>query len=156
MREFFKYEFGYINIDSENLYLTNSGNWSEIKNLKEKSVKTISDNNQRKMWIFIFLAIASIILLTMLVIHLKSSKISLVLCIGAPFAAYKLYKYFQNELGSKYCIPLKKINSIELNDKNAVIHFKDFNNNDNSEEVVNIGDKGIKILSEVNLLLFKK
>ncbi|WP_196889864.1 hypothetical protein [Aureivirga sp. CE67] len=39
MKEWFKYELGYVNIDSENIYLTGSGNWSETKNLEEKTRK---------------------------------------------------------------------------------------------------------------------
>ena len=37
MKQWFKYEFGFVNLDSENFYLTNSGNWSETENLKEKT-----------------------------------------------------------------------------------------------------------------------
>ena len=37
MKHWFKYEFGYVNIDSEYLYFTNTGNWSEVQEIKEKS-----------------------------------------------------------------------------------------------------------------------
>ena len=45
MKEWFKYEFGYVNVDSENLFLTNSGNWGETISLTEKTKKTANQNS---------------------------------------------------------------------------------------------------------------
>ena len=57
MKEWFKYEYVYVNIDTESIYFTNSGNWSETKNLKEKGVQ--KSNTQRKVriqeFLFVFL-----------------------------------------------------------------------------------------------------
>ena len=39
MKEWFKYRFGYINIDSEFIYLTKNGVWSETNNLNEIRTK---------------------------------------------------------------------------------------------------------------------
>lgn len=39
IKTFYRYEFGFINLDSNNLYLTSSGNWSEAKKLEEKSTR---------------------------------------------------------------------------------------------------------------------
>ena len=48
MKDFFKYEKGYINIDGTYLYLTQTGNWSEIDSINEKSAKSKSINSQKK------------------------------------------------------------------------------------------------------------
>ena len=59
MKEFFKYANGYVNINDENLFLTNSGNWSETKEINEKSAKTIRQNNVKgfKFYVFLFIII---------------------------------------------------------------------------------------------------
>lgn len=37
MKEWLKHKYGYINIDDENVYVTKTGNWSEISKLQEKN-----------------------------------------------------------------------------------------------------------------------
>lgn len=66
MKEWFKYEFGYVNIDSENLYLTNSGNWSETRDLPEKT-KQASNKNDNKSSSILGFIIVTIGLLTFLI-----------------------------------------------------------------------------------------
>lgn len=43
MKHFFKYKFGYINIDEETLYLTKTGNWQEVKDIVARN-----DNKEGK------------------------------------------------------------------------------------------------------------
>ena len=62
MKEWFKYEFGYVNIDSENLYLTNTGNWSETKTLTEKTKKVANQNDNKSSSMIGFIVIALFIL----------------------------------------------------------------------------------------------
>lgn len=47
MKNHFKHQFGYINIDDEYLYFTKSGNWVEAKKLDGIIPKRVS-----KMWLF--------------------------------------------------------------------------------------------------------
>jgi hypothetical protein len=35
-KSFYKYKYGYINIDQNNIYITSTGNWSETIQLTEK------------------------------------------------------------------------------------------------------------------------
>lgn len=37
MKKWFKYEYGFVNIDEDYIYLTNTGNWSDTKDLQELS-----------------------------------------------------------------------------------------------------------------------
>ena len=51
MKEYFKYANGYVNIKDEFFFLTNSGNWFEILELKEKVVPTHSSHaHPRSSW----------------------------------------------------------------------------------------------------------
>ena len=55
MKEYFKYANGFVNLNDENLFLTNSGNWSETSDLLEKSPKSIRQNNFKGFKIYIYL-----------------------------------------------------------------------------------------------------
>ncbi len=57
MKEYFKYSNGFVNINDENLFLTNSGNWSETIDLLEKSPKSIRQNTLKELKIYSFLFI---------------------------------------------------------------------------------------------------
>lgn len=37
-KSFYKYKYGYINIDQNNIYITSTGNWSETIQLTEKNL----------------------------------------------------------------------------------------------------------------------
>jgi hypothetical protein len=39
VKEWFTHEYGFVNIDTENIYFTNTGNWSETKDLEEKGLQ---------------------------------------------------------------------------------------------------------------------
>jgi hypothetical protein len=54
MKEYFKYANGFVNINYENLFLTNSGYWSETRELLEKSSKTIKKHKYKSLKIYIF------------------------------------------------------------------------------------------------------
>ena len=54
MKEYFKYANGYVNINDENLFLTNSGNWSETHDLLEKSPKSIRKNDLKSVKIYAY------------------------------------------------------------------------------------------------------
>ena len=83
MREYFKYKKGFVNIDDENLYLTNSGNWQEARNLQEKSSKTIRANRNKKnkftLYFYILLGIGVLLLFYQLS-NGKSIRIPIVFC----------------------------------------------------------------------------
>jgi len=122
MKEYFKYKKGFVNIDDENLYLTNSGNWQEARNLQEKSSKTIRANRIKKnkftLYFYILLGLG-VLSLFYQISNEKSVRIPIVIC-GLGFA---VYRYMIRETGNAYKIPLHKIDSIALVETNVTIHF---------------------------------
>lgn len=147
MKEYFKYDKGFVNIDDENLYLTNSGNWQEARNLEEKSSKTIKANKFRKnrisLYFYIFLGLG--ILLTLFQFsNGKSVRLPLVFS-GLGFAAYR---YMIRETGNRYKIPLSKITAV-LNENNSIkINFLDEQGNETFEELFGVELKGIGLLED--------
>jgi hypothetical protein len=148
MKEYFKYARGFVNINDENLFLTNSGNWSETHELLEKSSKSIKQNNFKGFKIYIFLFVIACLIVLIL---LKSKKGSI------PFGIILLglgaFAYMKRETGKRYKIPISKIISITIIENAAKIIFFNENNNEDFEEIYGIDAKGLGVLEELNKLI---
>jgi hypothetical protein len=145
MKEYFKYARGFVNINDENLFLTNSGNWSETHELLEKSSKSIKQNNFKGFKIYIFLFVIACLIVLIL---LKSKKGSI------PFGIILLglgaFAYMKRETGKRYKIPISKIISITIIENAAKIIFFNENNNEDFEEIYGMDAKGLGVLKELN------
>lgn len=145
MKEYFKYAKGFVNINDENLFLTNSGNWSETHELLEKSSKSIKQNNFKGFKIYIFLFVVACLIVLIL---LKSKKGSI------PFGIILLglgaFAYMKRETGKRYKIPISKIISVTIIENSAKIIFLNENNNEDFEEIYGIDAKGLGVLKELN------
>ncbi len=147
MKNWFKYEFGYVNIDDENIYFTNTGNWSEISGLTEKTKKVSRKNKLRETRILLFLIPCLILFFCLFTCNLLSSRTSLLLMVGLPTLAYFLYNYLKTETGSKYALPVSKLISIESDQKDITIHFMNGENKKDSELLTNVEQKGFDLLN---------
>ena len=153
MKHYFKYSSGYVNIDAENLFLTNSGNWQETRELEEKSRATKIQNSLRiarmNTFVYIVFGIAGFIMYR----SLSSDTPYFKLIFGLPIVAYLVNNYFKSETGNRYKIPLAKIHSIDNYDKDGLkIYFLNAANEDDFEIIEKVEDKGFKILGNLNLL----
>jgi hypothetical protein len=149
MKEWFKYEFGYVNIDSENLYLTNSGNWSETKNLSEKTKEISKKNDNRSSSVLGFLIVVFLIFVFMIYKNMVSGKVGLTLIGTTIVGGYKLYEYLKTEIGAKFRIPLSKIYEIKLSELNAEIYFEDGEEKKDNYKLMRIDEKGYGILENL-------
>lgn len=144
MKEYFKYSNGYINIDSDNLFMTNSGNWSETHDLVEKSSKSIRKNNMKGFKVYVFLFIVACL---MVFLFLKSKSGSI------PFGIILLglgaFAYMRSETGKRYKIPIAKITSIEIAENTAKFIFLNENNTEDFEEIKGIDAKGLTLLESL-------
>lgn len=148
MREYFKYEFGYINIDEENLYLTNSGNWSEVKNLSEKYSKKYIHQNARRIRIIAFFVICIILFAYLFISNLFRTH----LAIGLVVLGYFLYRYLQSDMGQSFLIPINKIDSIEKSEKNLVLSFRNKENSFETIIIKNTDGKSEQIIKKFSSL----
>lgn len=148
MKEYFKYANGFVNINDENLFLTNSGNWSETHELLEKSSKSIRQNNFKGFRIYIFLfAVACLIVL--ILSKSKSGSIPF----GVILLGLGVFSYMKRETGKRYKIPISKIISITIVENTAKIIFFNENNIEDFEEINGIESKGLDVLEELNNLI---
>jgi hypothetical protein len=145
LKTWFPYNLGFVNIDSENLYLTNTGNWSETKGLQEKGIgKT---NAKRRFRIGAFIAIVALASVILFLTNLLGGKLSLLILVGLPMAGLAVYKYMKTELGAAYSIPLIKIQRIEINDKQVTLYFVDGLGQADIETLNEVDEKGLAILT---------
>lgn len=145
MKEYFKYGNGFVNLNDENLFLTNSGNWSETLNLEEKSAKSIRKNNFKSFKIYLYIGIVAAFILLILT-RSKSGLIPF----GFIILGIAAFAYMKRETGKRYKIPVSKIFKIEITESSAKISFYNSNGIEDYEEIFNIEPKGIKILNELN------
>lgn len=145
MKEYFKYANGFVNINDENLFLTNSGNWSETHELLEKSSKSIKQNNFKGFKIYIFLFVIACLIVLIL---LKSKKGSIPF--GIILLGLGVFAYMKRETGKRYKIPISKIISVTIIENSAKIIFFNENNNEDFEELYGIDAKGLGVLKELN------
>jgi len=149
MKDFFKYRFGYINIDDENLYLTSSGNWQEAYELKEKDSSTKINNltrikNRNKGFTpFILIAFS---------IFTDSVIMASVMIAIAVLLFIILNVYYRRDLGIQYKIPFSKIESVEKYEKGIKISFRNEANENDSENINGIEPRGFDILKQRSLL----
>ncbi|HEX8575185.1 MAG TPA: hypothetical protein VF677_02725 [Flavobacterium sp.] len=156
MKEWFKYEFGYVNIDSENLYLTSSGNWSEIKDLKEKTKQVANKNDNKSSSILGFIIVSLSLLVFLIIKNFISGKVGLTLVLIAIGGGYKLYEYMKSEIGAKFKIPLTKITAIKENDKSIEIIFINGEGKTDNYKLHRVENKGIKIVTSLKQYIVQK
>lgn len=153
MKHYFKYGAGYVNIDTENLFLTNSGNWQETRELEEKSPKTKRQNSFRigrmNLFLYVVFGVISIVIFKMMASDAPATK----LIFGLPVLAYFVNNYFKNELGKRYKIPLTKIQTVERYDNNGLkINFLNSTNEPDFEIIEKVEPKGFEVLTGLSLL----
>lgn len=153
MKEYFKYQCGYVNIDDENLFITNTGNWSETRTMNEKSSDEIKVNKRRKAKteiIVYLLFIAGIIFIIEAFSDWDTSSFTI---FGSLFFLRKVYDYFKDDLGNKYKVPRSKITSIHINKNELMIEFLNLDGELDTETLKKVEEKGIKIMKRLNITL---
>lgn len=151
MKQFFKYEKGFININETDLFLTKTGNWSEIDSIQEKSFKSKSQNTIKKVKTYSFYAmLVSFSLLLFINIYRADNKILLITAIILLIVSS--FNYIKVGSGSQYKIPLSKIDKMDYSFKSLKIYFKNKEGKEDFERLENIEEKGITILKKLGYI----
>lgn len=146
MKEYFKYANGFVNLNDDNLFLTNSGNWQETINLFEKSPKSIRKNKFKGFKIYVFLIVVAV-LFSIILSKAKAGSIPF----GIVLLGLATYSYLKRETGKQYKIPISKIINIQLENKDAIIYFYNANDIEDIEVLKKVDAKGLDVLSKFNL-----
>lgn len=151
MKEWFKYKYGFVNIDTENLYFTNTGNWSETKDLKEKGIQKQNSFRQYRMKIIPFILI--LIAVFLLIFRSDNNDIRFSFIFGILALAFGAYKYLKTEIGEKFKLPISKIETITFVGETATITFQDGEGKSTTQQLERLDQKGIKLLQEITQLV---
>ncbi len=147
MKHWFKYEHGYINIDDRNIYLTNSGNWSEVEDLKKRNVRHSENRKKRRIQFFLFI----VILVTGIIMLLRINKDSynVISLVGAISGIIVVYKYMRSELGPRYMIPFSRIKRIENIKTITYIYYLVEQEREKVQSLANLEKAGLDYLDEL-------
>jgi hypothetical protein len=149
MKDWFKYEFGYVNIDDENIYLTNSGNWSETFEIQEKTKLVDAKNNSKSKSLYLY--VIAVVMLFGILLYFNmvggGASIGLVVLIIAGGLGAK--KYMQNEFGSRFKIPKSKILEIKFDQNNVELLFTNGDSENDSYLLEKVDKKGVFIFKSL-------
>ena len=149
MKEYFKYANGYVNINDENLFLTNSGNWSETHDLLEKSPKSIRKNNFKANKIYLYYFFVFILIGFGVFDILRDIK-NRTFPFGIILLGLAGLTYMKRETGKRYKIPISKIISFDVSNDTVKIIFKNASGVNDFEEIFKVETKGLAILEELS------
>lgn len=139
-KHYFKHRYGYIHIDEDNLYFTDSGNWSEARRLKEKPGRKPA--NEVKWWnrVLGYVLIAILIGLSVFMFYdILTSEIKLgSICFTGFITCLLGYKQIMEKYGPRIRIPREKITSITLLDNGVLeVQFLD-DRNDKAVQLIKL------------------
>ena len=143
MKDWFKYRNGFVNLDKNNIYLTNSGNWSEALSLKEKG--TQKQNNVKKFKIQLFIILSILFLIIYFSISsFKFLKYPLILV--SPLGLYLAYRYLRTELGASFKLPISKVSEIQIEGSTVSLIFFNAYQVEDLEILSGVDNKGLQIM----------
>jgi hypothetical protein len=138
MKTYHKYRNGYINIDDTNIYLTSTGNWSEVETLSEKKVGKSTKRIGKIIGMYILLAFVSTVVICIFASSERQLLFKLFSLAGGIFGVIKLYHYFNTETGERFYIPKSKVIRITPEKNNFTIEFRSETVDQETIHIVNV------------------
>lgn len=149
VKSWFPYNDGYVNIDDDNVYLSASGNWQEVRQLKEKDAEDFKSPKIRHLGLWGLITIASTFYFFGS-LNAKGSGVQQMLAVAiALLSSYFLYRKFQKDLGPRFRIPLARISQVEMSTDSATIHFKTARLAQGKKTLSGTGIKGLVAVKEL-------
>lgn len=143
MKDYFKYEKGYLLINEEAFFLTSSGNWSETHQLQEKGYYEVQQQANRSFKVFVWVGL---LVFASLYISFKSqSQYSLFVGLGL---ALTVWRYLITETALRCKIPFEKVVQLKFNEiqKEVELHFRNANQEEDRVFLKKIDPKAILFL----------
>ncbi|MFI5151099.1 MAG: hypothetical protein ACHQRM_15295 [Bacteroidia bacterium] len=123
MKEFFPYEYGYLLIDDEYCYLTNTGNWSEARALKEKGAFRQGHPFIRRIRMAVFIIVVGLGVAGFELLGHRSQPGIYIGIVLACAGALKVYHSMRRELGQTFCMEKRCITSETYAERRLAIAY---------------------------------
>jgi len=149
LKDWCKHRYGFVNFDDEYMYLTSSGNWSDVDDLgelNEEGFRSKSSFQRNKTILFLTI----IILAGVFLIILKGRSVEISVFIVVAFTIFAVFQYFASNLSLNFKIPYSKIQSIDVREQAADITFTDFNGKEEKHHLQGLNGKGISLFYEIS------
>ena len=150
MKEWFKYDIGYVNIDDGNFYLSNSGNWTDCQKLPEKSASANRKNLGRQIGVLSFFIIMAMIAISAFLYNEIHDYRAYLILLAAPILVYFIYRYLKRKIGAAFKIPRENIASLQLNIDELTIEFKNGNGKPDQHKIKKVSKNGILIIEQLS------
>ena len=140
MKSWFQYEYGYINVDKDNIYFTNTGNGSELRRLKEIPFGQNISNRLGPYTFMGIIAVPSFYFIRNLDFTFRSF-----LIVAAIFTAiYFAYQYLKREKGVSMWIPMDRLENISIEKDFVEVSFLNKHKKIQSIELDKVEKDGLK------------
>lgn len=155
MKNHFKHETGYMNIDESNIYFTISGNWQETKTLEEKSVVRSVKNFPKMVFVLIVMIILLILIFIYVMMKINSGGIAVFGLISIPLLTYKVITYLRADMSLKFYIPFYRIIDYNFSEDSTGLTIQ-FYNKDEKVDLVKIKELEKSDVKRIRELLGNK
>lgn len=144
----FEHNSGYINIKDNNIYFTNTGNWTETEEISQNQPFNKSRSNQIKG--FIYLIIVGVVILIISILNMTRDESFIWLALLAiTIKILGLYKYFKRDISSNFYITFSSISNISIDEDQCIIEYESSYGKKESIKLSKIPRKGLIILKEL-------
>ena len=132
-------------MDDEFMYFTSTGNWSDIDDLEELNEEKSKARSSGEKW----QGIAYLIVVGTLFAFVLWNSLNPMLLIVIGAIAFTIFRYMSSSLNDKYKLPYSKILSLEIKSSGATLVFLDFNNNEATQEINQLNQKGCLLFARI-------
>ena len=147
MRKWFRYRSGFINIDDEYIYFTDTGNWSEAGNLSVINLNNEAKNRRKNVFFTLLLALDMFLPFVLGDFY--------ALWIIFPIVLFALiYDLKSNNLTSTNKVKLVDIENINIDGLSVQIRFLISEHVSRVRKLRKVEDKGLIILESITQRMF--
>lgn len=136
-------------MDDNFMYFTSTGNWSDTKDLGEFNEEyTKKSSSAERFKTITYLGFAGVLVVCLLW-TLGIGSFSFASIIGLAWLGYSAYHYMAPGLTGEFKIPYPKVRSIKIKSSSVTIVFKDFNNDDTTQEINKLNHEACHLFAQI-------
>lgn len=149
MKHSIKYADGYIHIDDNNLYLNASAKPEVTGTLTEKTSESAAADKRRSKTNTTVIIALFVVSMAVVVYGVAKGNIKFGFLMLIYVGLFFVFRYLQRQMGSRYKIPLSKIDAVEPHGDGIKISFRNADNQSDFEIVKGVKEEDRQILASL-------